>query len=69
MPNAIKALIIPMLVHGLYDFILSFDGGGMLIAFFVYIIALDIFAFRFIHRVSREDEAFANVKWNNRFFK
>ena len=32
-----------------------------------YVIALDIFAFRFIHRASREDEAFANVNWGRMF--
>ena len=66
-PNALKALIVPMLIHGLYDFILSFEGSWTLIAFFAYVIALDIFAFRFIHRASREDEAFANVNWGRMF--
>ena len=48
---------------------LLISGPAMLIAFFVYIIALDIFAFRFINRASREDEAFADGKWRNIFQK
>jgi hypothetical protein len=49
------SLLIPILIHGFYDFCASFDGGIMTIGFLVFIIVLDIIAFRSIRRYSRED--------------
>ncbi len=50
-----KALWVPVLMHGFYDFSLSIDAWWMVAAFFVYIIVTDIVIIRKIRKYSRED--------------
>lgn len=50
-----RSILIPMMIHGAYDFI-AVDGSEIFILlFFVYIIILDIFAFRALSKYSRSD--------------
>lgn len=50
-----RSVLIPMMIHGAYDFI-AVDGSEIFsILFFVYIIILDIFAFRALRRYSDSD--------------
>ena len=53
----ILALVIPMLIHGLYDFLLSDQAGdaGYSVWFFVYVIVLDIIAWILIKHEFRTD--------------
>lgn len=50
-----KALWVPVLMHGFYDFSLSIDAWWMVAVFFVYIIATDIVIILKIRKYSRED--------------
>jgi len=50
------SLIVPTIAHGLYDAALSTESDWILIAFFIMVIAVDIWAFRFIRKQSREDK-------------
>ena len=50
-----KALWVPVLMHGFYDFSLSIDAWWMIAIFFIYIIATDIVIVRKIRKYSRED--------------
>ena len=50
-----KALWVPVLMHGFYDFSLSIDAWWMIAIFFIYIIATDIVIIRKIRKYSRED--------------
>ena len=50
-----KALWMPVLMHGFYDFCLSLDSGVMIGVFFVYIIIVDIVILKKIKKYSRED--------------
>lgn len=50
-----RSILIPMMIHGAYDFI-AVDGSEIFILlFFVYIIILDIIAFRALSKYSRSD--------------
>lgn len=61
--NTIKALIIPMLLHGLYDCLISFDdevageavGTIGILAWFVFVIVEFIFAFKVVNKASKND--------------
>ena len=50
------SIFMPVLLHGFYDFCATLDYAMMTIIFLVYIVILDIFAFRSIKRFAREDE-------------
>lgn len=49
------AFIVPVLLHGFYDFCLSVEGGFWLLIFFVFYIALVIVAFRKVRKLSAGD--------------
>jgi RsiW-degrading membrane proteinase PrsW (M82 family) len=49
------AVIHPMLLHGFFDFCLTTGYDIMIIIFFVYVIILDVIAFRKIKKLARED--------------
>ncbi|MDO4976409.1 MAG: PrsW family glutamic-type intramembrane protease [Eubacteriales bacterium] len=51
----VRALIIPTILHGLYDFMCSSGDAILVLAFFVFIIALDITAIRRINGFERMD--------------
>ena len=53
-----KALAVPTILHGIYDYSLTINSDYALLAFFVYAIVLDIFAFRHIRRFAAEDVRF-----------
>ena len=50
------SMFMPVMLHGFYDFCATLDYALMTIVFLVYIVILDIFAFRSIKRFAREDE-------------
>ena len=50
-----KALWMPVLMHGFYDFCLSLDSVWMLVVFFVYIIATDVVIILKIRKYSKTD--------------
>lgn len=50
----IKAVLVPMLIHGFYDFSASY-GGNFVFVFLAFIIIIDIVAIRRIRKESRED--------------
>ncbi|MDD5922202.1 MAG: PrsW family glutamic-type intramembrane protease [Eubacteriales bacterium] len=50
------SMLIPILLHGFYDFCATSKNSGMTAIFFIYIIALDIIAFFSVRRFSRNDE-------------
>lgn len=49
------AVIVPMLMHGFYDFCASSESAVLTLLFYVYIIALDIIAIRNIKRFEESD--------------
>ena len=51
-----KALVVPTLLHGYYDFCLSIDNELIELSFFVFVIVMYIFAFRRIKTSSKHDE-------------
>lgn len=53
--NLRMALIVPMLTHGFYDFVLSMGTNFWLGIFAIYEIVITIFAFRTVVRLSKED--------------
>ncbi|MCR5640984.1 MAG: PrsW family intramembrane metalloprotease [Lachnospiraceae bacterium] len=55
--NKWKALLIPVLLHGFYDFCCTMGGysGIFVLIFFAFLIGVTIFAFRFVNKASRED--------------
>ena len=53
--NKRRALIVPTLVHGFYDFCLSADEDYFLLVFFVFEIIITVTAFRKVGQLSRED--------------
>lgn len=54
--NMRMSLLVPVLLHGFFDFALSLDNSVMYVLFFVYIIIMDIIAIRSIRKYAREDE-------------
>ena len=50
------SLITPVLLHGLYDFCLSTGYDILIFVFFVYVIVLDVVAYRAIKRMASEDQ-------------
>ncbi len=49
------AIIIPVLIHGFYDFCATYDNAELSVVFLIYIVALDIFAYRSVKKFSRQD--------------
>lgn len=50
-----RSLIVPVLIHGAYDFILSIESDSMLLMIVVFCIVIDIVAVRRIKNASRDD--------------
>ncbi len=59
--NLRMALIVPMLTHGFYDFVLSMGTNFWLGIFVIYEICITIFAFRTVKRLSNEDQPIGPV--------
>lgn len=53
------SVLTPMLTHGFYDFALSLDADWIMLLFFVFVIALDIWAYKFVKKQAREDRMLA----------
>ena len=50
-----RSILIPMIIHGAYDFIASDESEILSILFFVYIVILDVVALRSLKKYSRND--------------
>ncbi len=48
---------IPTIEHGIYDTALSLDSGVLLLFFFVFVVAVDIWAYRFVKKQAKEDRS------------
>ena len=53
----ILALVVPLLIHGFYDFCLSTENAVMIIIYFIYVIIIDVLAFIKVRRYAKEDVA------------
>lgn len=53
--NRFMSMFIPVIIHGFYDFCASYDSEILSTIFLIYIIILDIIAFRSVRRFSRND--------------
>lgn len=53
--NMILAFLVPVFLHGLYDFIASSSNGLLALGFWVLLIVLDVIAIRKIRKYSAED--------------
>ena len=54
--NLRKALLVPVMLHGFYDFCLEIESDIFYLIFFVFEISLTIIAVRKLHKLSREDD-------------
>lgn len=50
-----RAILIPMMLHGFYDFCASMDSGTWTAVFFAFVIVLDVVAYRKVQEMERED--------------
>lgn len=50
-----RSILIPMLIHGAYDFIATDESAILSILFFVYILIVDILAYRSLQKYARHD--------------
>ncbi|MBR5968689.1 MAG: PrsW family intramembrane metalloprotease [Lachnospiraceae bacterium] len=53
--NLRLSLIVPVLLHGFFDFTLSTQSLLMLVCYFIFIVILDVFAVKLVLKASRED--------------
>ena len=58
-----RALLIPALLHGFYDFAASSEGGGMNLVFFGFVILMFITAYRLVKHVSANDTYIQNYRF------
>lgn len=54
-----KALWVPVILHGFFDFLLSLGSDAAVIIWILYLIVLDIVSFNLIRRLSKQDEKLA----------
>lgn len=54
--NLRKSLLVPVLLHGFYDFCLNTDSGLMVLAFLVFEVIVTAAAIRRVRKLSREDQ-------------
>lgn len=54
------SIVVPTLAHGFFDFSISMDSEIFTVAFYVFVIALYVFCFRAVRKISKKD-AFDNT--------
>lgn len=54
-------IAIPVFIHGFYDFCLSVNSDLLFAAFFVFVIAIYIYAFRRVKQSAKEDRSFTST--------
>lgn len=54
------SVFMPMIEHGIYDTALSLDSDWILLFFFLFVIAVDIWAVKFVKKQSKEDRRLAS---------
>ena len=57
--NLRRALWIPTLIHGFYDFCLSAEDGTFIVIFLIFEVIVTLWAFRTVRKLSREDAPIA----------
>lgn len=62
-----RALFVPLLIHGTYDFILSLNNELMVLVFLAFIVLLYILAIRMVKRQARNDAYLMQAKDNDPF--
>ena len=50
------SLLVPVLIHGFYDFAAMAGNGSVAVGFLLFIVALDIIAISAVRRYSRTDQ-------------
>lgn len=50
-----KSLIVPTIIHGIYDALLSFESSATMLIWFLFVVATDIWAMKFVNKASKED--------------
>ena len=61
----LKSMVIPVLLHGLYDYLLTLENEFAILIFIALVIILDISAWRGIKRFSKEDRQITGADMNN----
>ncbi len=60
LPNAFKnkflALLTPLLIHGIYDYLVLQGSNKAVLSFYVFIICADVITIKFVNQKSREDK-------------
>ena len=56
--NKFLALLTPVLIHGIYDYLVMQESTKAVIAFIVFIICVDIITIKLVNQKSREDKKF-----------
>ena len=56
------SVFMPMIEHGIYDTALSLDSDWILLFFFLFVIAVDIWAVKFVKKQSKEDRKLASQR-------
>lgn len=51
----LRSILVPLLIHGAYDFIATGENSGLLLLFFAYIIVMDFIAIRALNQYSQHD--------------
>ncbi len=62
--NMFLSILVPMMLHGIYDFCLFSGNFGFIIIFFIFMILLYIKSFSKVKQMSRENKM---LRFNNRF--
>ena len=60
------SVLIPTLLHGFYDYLLSTENETAILIFIVFVVVMDIAAWRSVRRFSREDEFIGAAGLNRR---
>ena len=58
-----RALLIPALLHGFYDFVASCESGAMSVVFVVFVILMFVTAYRLVRHVSDNDVYIQNYRF------
>ena len=54
----VMAITVPVAIHGFYDFCLSMDSELLIIVFFIFVVAMYVYAFKRVAASAKEDRAF-----------
>ncbi len=55
--NMRLSILVPVLIHGFYDFCATYGRGNLIAVFFIFIIVMDVIAINSVRKYAGEDEA------------